>query len=313
MKFWVGVTDTEWFNFLSNIAPDEVNFWQPSGNVTFQALKPGELFLFKLHSPFNFITGGGFFVSFSRLPISVAWQTFGEKNGAASYELLRSRIMKYRVQHKTYEPDPIIGCIILTSPFFFTKDEWIPVPKDWNPSLVRGKTYDYHEPIGAALWLAVQERIQNKSISKKVNEKGSIFAEESSSYGPEYLIRARLGQGAFRVLVTEAYQRSCGITGERTLPVLEAAHIKPYVDSGPNKVNNGLLLRSDIHKLFDLGYLTITNDFNVEISKRIKEEYENGRDYYLLHGNKLKAMPSNVKDCPSREYIEWHNQNIYVP
>ncbi len=79
MKFWVGVTDTEWFNFLSNIAPDEVNFWQPSGNVTFQALKPGELFLFKLHSPFNFITGGGFFVSFSRLPISVAWQTFGER------------------------------------------------------------------------------------------------------------------------------------------------------------------------------------------------------------------------------------------
>ncbi|MBF8303609.1 MAG: Restriction endonuclease, putative restriction endonuclease [Candidatus Dadabacteria bacterium] len=287
MKFWVGVTDTEWFNFLSNIAPDEVNFWQPSGNVTFQALKPGELFLFKLHSPFNFITGGGFFVNFSRLPISVAWQTFGEKNGAASYELLRSRIMKYRVQHKTYEPDPMIGCIILTSPFFFTKDEWIPVPKDWNPSLVRGKTYDYHEPIGAALWLAVQERIQNKSISKKVNEKGSIFAEESSSYGTEYLIRARLGQGAFRVLVTEAYQRRCGITGERTLPVLEAAHIKPY--------------------------LTITNDFNVEISKRIKEEYENGRDYYLLHGNKLKAMPSNVKDCPSREYIEWHNQNIYVP
>ena len=83
--------------------------------------------------------------------------------------------------------------------------------------------------------------------------------------------------------------------------------------SGPNKVNNGLLLRSDIHKLFDLGYLTITNDCNVEVSKRIKEEYENGRDYYLLHGNKLKTIPSNVKDCPSREYIEWHNQNIYVP
>lgn len=46
------------------------------------------------------------------------------------------------------------------------------------------------------------------------------------------LIRHRLGQGAFRVLVTDAYQRRCAISGEKTLPVLEAAHIRPYSQHG---------------------------------------------------------------------------------
>jgi putative restriction endonuclease len=86
----------------------------------------------------------------------------------------------------------------------------------------------------------------------------------------EEVIRPRLGQGAFRVLVTDAYQRRCAVTGERTLPVLESAHIKPYARSGPHSNNNGLLLRSDLHKLFDLGYITVTGDMRIEVSKRIK-------------------------------------------
>ena len=70
----------------------------------------------------------------------------------------------------------------------------------------------------------------------------------------------RLGQGAFRVLVTDAYRRRCTISNERTLPVLEAAHIRPYADNGPHQLSNGLLLRSDLHRLFDLGYFTVDPD-----------------------------------------------------
>ncbi len=76
-------------------------------------------------------------------------------------------------------------------------------------------------------------------------------------------------------------------------------------------MNNGLLLRSDLHKLLDKGYLTITSDFHVEVSKRIKKEYENGREYYAMHGKEL-ILPANSNFHPSREYIEWHNQNIYA-
>ncbi|HEY8423583.1 MAG TPA: HNH endonuclease signature motif containing protein, partial [Clostridia bacterium] len=66
------------------------------------------------------------------------------------------------------------------------------------------------------------------------------------------------GQGAFRVLVTDAYNRQCAVSGEKILPALEATHIKPYSKEGPNDVKNGILLRADIHKLFDAGYITIT-------------------------------------------------------
>jgi putative restriction endonuclease len=54
-RLFVGVTDNDWFRFLRARHPDEVNFWQPSGSSTFQALEPGQPFLFKLHSPLNFI------------------------------------------------------------------------------------------------------------------------------------------------------------------------------------------------------------------------------------------------------------------
>ena len=104
MKIWVGVTDDDWFVRSSHLRPDEVNFWQPSGSRTFRALQPGELFLFKLHSPKNFIVGGGHFVSYSALPASLAWDAFGVKNGVASFDELRSRIRRYRRKDNAIDP-----------------------------------------------------------------------------------------------------------------------------------------------------------------------------------------------------------------
>jgi putative restriction endonuclease len=60
---------------------DEVNFWQPGGGTPFRALESGEPFLFKLHSPHDYIVGGGFFAHSTSLPVSLAWEVFGEKNG----------------------------------------------------------------------------------------------------------------------------------------------------------------------------------------------------------------------------------------
>lgn len=142
--------------------------------------------------------------------------------------------------------------------------------------------------------------------------KSQLLLEASPSpYSKLILTRVRLGQGAFRVLVTDAYKRRCAITGERTLPALEAAHIKPYASSGPHFISNGLLVRSDIHKLFDTGYITVTPGMKVEVSSRIKQEFENGREYYQFHGKGLACMPERVSDMPDRAYLEWHNENIY--
>ena len=313
MKFWVGVTDNNWFEYLATRTPDEVNFWRPSGFGTFQTVPAGSLFLFKLHSPYNFIAGGGVFVKHSNLPLSLAWDAFEEKNGAASIDALRALIDKFR-SNKPREHDPVIGCTILANPFFLQRHDWIPAPSNWASSIVQGKSYESDERIGAHLWSEVQARLAGLEHAKSLarSEGASLQAEDIDRYGAEFLTRARLGQGAFRVLVTDAYARRCAITGERTLPALEAAHIQPFARSGPNVTPNGLLLRSDLHKLFDLGYLSVTPDLSVEVSTKIREEYENGRDYYALHGRKLAVVPSTVKDHPSSEFLKWHNSNVYL-
>lgn len=80
---------------------------------------------------------------------------------------------------------------------------------------------------------------------------------------------------------------------------------------GPNLTQNGLLLRSDMHILFDKGYVTVTNDHHLEVSRRIREEYENGREYYAYHGKKLLNLPDKIIERPSGLFLEWHHQQIY--
>jgi hypothetical protein len=124
VNIFVGVTDKDWFDFLSTRAVDEVNFWAPSGRTNLRALRPGELFLFKLHSPDDFIVGGGIFSHGSLLPLSIAWEAFGEKNGVATREEMRRRIGRYRADDDP-RSDPTIGCRILTTPFFWPRELWM--------------------------------------------------------------------------------------------------------------------------------------------------------------------------------------------
>src|SRR3954467_14453124 len=104
MKIWVGVTDKNWYDHLTQLQPEEVNFWQPSGSRNFRVLQPGEPFLFKLHAPHNFIVGGGFFVRYSALPASLAWDAFQQKNGVESFDELVTRVKRYRPQDDALDP-----------------------------------------------------------------------------------------------------------------------------------------------------------------------------------------------------------------
>jgi putative restriction endonuclease len=300
MNFFIGVTDRGWFNYLSSINPDEVNFWRPGGGI-FTSLEIGAPFLFKLKFPENKIAGGGFFIRSNQLPLSFAWDAFGQKNGAPDKNELLKKINSLRGQPK---PDPRIGCTILNQPFFFPKDKWIPAPKSWSGNIVTGKMYNTSETEGLILWNEVLMRINNLNFTTE------HVSDQPSMTGKAYLVNTRIGHGAFKVLVTNAYNNICSITGEKALPVLQAAHILPYSQNGPNKINNGLLLRSDLHILFDRGYVTITEDFKVEVSRRIREEFENGKDYYALHGKSL-SLPLSKDDHPEKTFIDWHNTNVF--
>lgn len=302
MKFYIGLTDAKWFNFLAEQNADEANFWRPKSTHQFHAIQAGEPFLFKLHSPVNLIVGGGFLVKHEVLPISLAWKAFGEKNGASTFESFRQAIVQLG---KRTEFDPQIGCTILGETFFFKREDWIQVPPDWKGNIMVGKVYDTAMEIGRNLWTEVECRLQ------RLPNRPLILTAEPK-YGAEYLTRGRLGQGAFRVLVTDAYTRRCAITGERTLPVLEAGHIRPFAEGGGHLIANGLLLRSDLHTLFDRGYITVTPDLRVEVSSKIREQFDNGKEYYRLHGHHLLVQPSDAANLPAKEFLQWHNEKKFA-
>jgi putative restriction endonuclease len=96
------------------------------------------------------------------------------------------------------------------------------------------------------------------------------------------------------------------------LPVLEAAHIKPYAIEPIHHISNGMLLRSDFHKLFDAGLVTVEPDLKVRVSGRIRDRYFNGKAYYRLHGQTLAALPLESIDHPDAAYLRWHNENRFV-
>ena len=298
----IAVTDDDWFETRRGPpGVNEVNFWAPS-STNFRALQPGELFLFKLHAPRNVIVGGGIFAYANVLPYSLAWRAFGETNGARSEQEMRTRIAKYRKADPNDRGDFDIGCRILTQPFFFEEPDWIPAPTSWSPNIVSFKTYNTGDAEGFQLWEVVNDRLNR--------QQGNELVKPGTRYGEPQLIRPRLGQGAFRVLVTDIYDRRCAVTQERTLPALEAAHIRRYRDGGEHEARNGLLLRRDIHSLFDAGYVTVTPNLNFEVSRRIREEFENGRHYYALHGKRIVA-PEQLNERPDPGALAWHNERCF--
>lgn len=253
--------------------------------------------------------GGGFFEAASLLPVSLAWDAFGPMNGVPSLQEMRRRIESYRRDRPKPAEDYTIGNIILQNTFFLHRDFWIPIPPDFSPNIVQGKTYDLDSGYGKQLSAALEQTfLRHRVISdQRIVADGVV----SRMYSDPVLARRRLGQGAFRILVTDLYQRRCAITSEHTLPVLQAAHIRPVSMGGEHSVNNGLLLRSDVHTLFDRGYVTVAPDYSFRVSSRLDSDWNNGKIYYQLHGTKIN-LPRDAGCHPDKAALEWHSDTIFL-
>ena len=296
----LGVTDHDWLAHLRAGAPwPEVNFWSPAPR-SFRALRPGELFLFKAKAPVNRVVGGGVFAHAADMPSSLAWEAFGEANGAASLQEMRARIARYRKDGA--RGDFPIGARVLVEPTFWPEELWFAPPASFGRQIVSFKGYDTGDPEGLALWEAAAERMAACAADP---------AEATARFGTPRLMRPRLGQGAFRTLITNLYDRRCAVTGERTLPALDAAHIRPFAAGGAHAASNGLLLRRDIHSLFDAGYVTVTPTGRFEVSGCIREDYSNGRQYYALQGQSLR-MPADRTALPDPAALRWHNEETFL-
>ncbi|TLM99145.1 MAG: HNH endonuclease, partial [Actinobacteria bacterium] len=169
-----------------------------------------------------------------------------------------------------------------------------------------GKTYALDSGEGNRLFRDCLERANQGARYWNVER----VAEDAPRYGTPSLVRPRLGQGLFSLAVRDAYKGACAVTGEHSGPVLEAAHIVPYGRGGEHRVDNGLLLRSDLHRLYDRGYVTVTPDHEFLVGDSLREDFNNGRSYYALSGSRI-ALPDNVAWQPNRERLEWHRQEVF--
>ncbi len=281
-----------WFDALARLRPEKVAFWQPTPARPLR-LHPGERWYFKeLGAPL--VLGFGTYSGWERLTIEDLFETYGI---AAGYATKADLIAALQI----FDPDKgagsEIGNVVLND---FTPFEH-PIALGsvgLNDLNVRFNYIEGDDPIAAYVGglragqpathfeLRNAERAERAAATRKV----------------------RVGQGAFRRLLIGTYGAVCAFTGPQLEETLQAAHIQPYVDAESNHIRNGLLLRADMHLLFDLGLLTLTSDCRIEVSKKLS-----GRDPSVecLHGTvaTLKSV-DGVK--PSPPAIEFHRAEVFV-
>jgi putative restriction endonuclease len=308
VRAYVGVTDNDWYRFLA-ARPEvaEVNFWQPSGGREFRVLAPGEPFFFKTHYPHNRVVGGGFFSDSARLRVSEALELFGEANGVSSVEQMRARIDRYRRTRIGSGEDPVIGCLFVRDVRFFPAGTTAEPPPRFAANIVQGKSYDLADQSVAPYFQMLLELLLGAVVELDFRQP---WHRPGPVFGDPRLAPYRLGQRSFQAVVLDAYHRRCAISGTHIPLMLQAAHIRPVTAGGEHRLDNGLLLRSDIHTLFDRGYLAVDTAYRLLVSQRLRQDFQNGDQFYA-RARQVIDLPDDRADRPNRDFLEWHLDEVF--
>ncbi len=301
------MTDHDWYEFLATRKDlSEVNFWRPTDKRRFNAISPGEFFFFKTHAPDSRIVGGGRLAGWELLPLSAAWEFYGPGNGAPSLEDLRI-LIGGRNGLRTAE-DPEIGCILLYDVTFFAPGTSMALPPGlWSSGIQQGKSFDLAEQPYTPFFDVLTTRVLSRGV--EIDFSDPSWKHDDPMFR-QRLQNVRLGQSAFQAQVLSAYHRKCAITGTKIWPALEAAHIRPVTRGGEHRLDNGLLLRSDVHTMFDRGYLGVDPSHRLLVSPRLRDEFGNGEKFCAQAGQVI-ALPDRKVDRPHREFLEWHLDTVF--
>ncbi|WP_106584684.1 HNH endonuclease [Murinocardiopsis flavida] len=312
MKAYVGVTDSSWYEFLAARPElDEINFWRPSAKTAFRVLRPGEPFYFKSHHPHNQLIGGAVYAGFARLRVSEAWEIYAEGNGQPSLDAMRERIGGYRGD-PIAEDDPVIGCVLLHSPRFLPQGTHFGPPPEFAPSIVQGKGYDLEPGPHTEFFLRFADVLFGAGGNVNVEADTRTWHRPGRMFGEPAPRPRRLGQSAFKGVVLDAYDGRCAVTGSRVRPTLQAAHIRPVTSEGEHRLDNGILFRSDVHTLFDRGYLGIDADYRVVVSGRLSTEFGESAEFEELNGKPI-GLPERRVDRPGHDFLDWHRAHVFRP
>ena len=188
------------------------------------------------------------------------------------------------------------------------------IAKIISPEKISKKAVDLEKEVEEAL--GVFSKLQKLCAPTQpdrgvVKIQQSILSQSHDEFDPENLIDGRLkkltmiaqrrGQSAFRNKLMEIYQGKCVISGCNVAQVLQAAHIMPYSGKETNKVDNGLLMRSDLHDLFDQFLITINpTDKKITVNSKLQNT-----EYFVFNGQTV-LMPSQKIKSASVKALKWH-------
>ena len=127
-------------------------------------------------------------------------------------------------------------------------------PPRFARNIVQGKSYDLADPAVAGYFADILQLTLGATVELDFHQP---WHRSGPVFGDPRLAPYRLGQQSFKAVVLDSYHRRCAISGTHIPPVLQAAHIRPVTRGGEHRLDNGLLLRSDVHTLFDRGYLGV--------------------------------------------------------
>ncbi|WP_420386022.1 HNH endonuclease [Roseivirga sp.] len=289
--FAISPTDLDWFNYLkSNNHTYKVNFWTPTPwNIS--KLSKGDHLYFMLKAPIRKIGGFGIFEDYKTLSFDDAWNQFGLSNGCGSKDELQEKLYLYknnRSNNLKNNSSTQLGCIILKTPIFLDNEHFLDLQNfdiSFSRHIVKIKYYLDHDPL-------INHIISNQS------SKDFHLVDLNQKKSKQTMVKERKGQSLFRFTISEAYKHRCCITGEKIPELLEAAHIQPYINTNSNHVKNGLLLRTDLHKLYDSGLLFIDESYTVHISQYVRSHY-----YNQFHQTRIE-LPNNENDHPSKNALK---------
>jgi putative restriction endonuclease len=144
-----------------------------------------------------------------------------------------------------------------------------------------------------------------------LNEPAVAYKKEIIALDEEEIF---IRKGAFKKIVPKAYNQTCSISGMKIISSLEiqmvdACHIVPFSESHDDTITNGISLCPNLHRAFDRGLITISNDYTVIVSDKFSEV---SLDYSIAqYKNKRLALPLQSRYYPSMNNLQWHQENVF--
>ena len=298
-KFRVVNTDPDWIEVLrTHNVHDDINFWRKEKRRVH--LPEGSRFYFKLRGS-RVVAGRAVFRRQTSMSIREAWEYFGVRNGVTSYEELRRKATDI-----LEVSDDTLNCLVLDEVEILDPGEYLQLPTNFvatqNPKdYPEGSLPQIESSFRGPIALGISD-IEAQLTKDRVFDHATVVSAREATLRA---IVMRRGRSDFRQALIDAYDHRCAVTDTDVSATLEAAHIYPYNGLETNVLQNGILLRSDWHTLFDLGLWAIDYDFRIIVAPEIISEE------YRKHHQTVIRLPKIVSHRPSLKAIKWHRSNIF--